>query len=113
MKHKKQNWSFEQPPLNDGDTAIECNCSQKFAHTAIGAGKTGLKFVECNLVNCDVPGDATLIECNNAQIDFCYWLNPEMGLPVEVENCRHVVDTDTITIDGESQTIYERENTVL
>ena len=113
MIHRKENWSFQQPVLNNGDVVDQCNCSQKVAHTAIGAGKTGLKFIDSNLVNCDVPGDAQVIECNHAQIDFCYWLNPEMDLPVEPENCRHVIDTDTVTIDGETQTSYEREDIVL
>lgn len=111
--HRKQNWSFEQPSIGDGDVLDECNCSQKFPHTAIGAGKTGLRFIECNLVNCDVPGDSDVVECNHTQIDFCYWLHSELDLPVEVANCRHVVEIDTINIDDETQTIYNREDTVL
>jgi len=113
MIHRKQNWSFEQPSLENGDIIDQCNCSQKFPLTPVGDGKTGLKFIESNLVNCSIPADAQVDECNTAQMDFCYWRHSDMGLPVEVENCRHVVDIDTITVDGETQTIYEREDTVL
>ena len=113
MIHRKQNWSFQQPPINDNDIIDQCNCSQKYPDTLIGTGKTGLKFIESNLVNCSLPAGSQVDECNNAQVDFCYWLNPEMNLPVEVENCRHVVDINTIDVDGETQTIYDREDTVL
>jgi len=113
MIHRKQNWSFKQPAVKDNDTIDQCNCSQKYPHTLICADKKNLMFIDSNLVNCTLPPGAAQLECNDAQIDFCYWLNPELDLPVEVENCRHVVDTDTIIIDGETQIIYEREDTVL
>jgi len=113
MIHRSQNWSFEQPPLNDNDVIDRCNCSQKYPSTEIATGKTGLKFIDSNLVNCSLPPDAQIDECNATQIDFCYWLNPDLDLPVEPENCRHVVEIDTIVIDGETQTVYEREDTVL
>ena len=113
MVHRKQNWSFEQPSLNNGDVVDQCNCSQKYPHTAIGTGRVGLTFIESNLVNCSVPADSDRVDGNCSQIDFCYWLHPEIGLPVEPENCRHVVEIDTIEVDGETQTIYEREDTVL
>lgn len=113
MIHRQQNWAFKQPPLKDNDIVDRCNCVQKYAHTTIGDGKTGLKFIESNLVNCSIPADAQVDECNTAQIDFCYWLHPDIDLPVEVENCRHVTEVNTIEIDGQAQAIYEREDTVL
>ena len=107
---RKQNYSFQQPVFQDGDILDECNCSQRIAGTPFGA--PNMQYVECNLVNCNIGGGAAY-DCNESQIDFCYWLNPDMGLPVEPENCRHVVDIDTVTIDGQTETFYEREDTVL
>jgi len=108
---RKQNYSFQQPTFQNGDVLDECNCSQKFPNTMFGAND--MQYIECNLVNCQLGAGCSVVDCNQAQVDFCYWLHPDMGLPVEPENCRHVVDVDTITIDGNTQTIYEREDTVL
>ena len=113
MIHRKQNWSFIQPSVNAGDTIDRCNCSQLSPGTPVCAGISSLKFIESNLVNCILPIDAQFDGCNRAQIDFCYWLNPGMDLPVESENCRHVIEINTIDIDGETQIIYERKDTVL
>lgn len=113
MIHIRQNYAFIDPPLDDNDVVKDCNCSQKFPGTPIGSGKSGLSFFDSNLVNCAVPGDAVVSECNEAQIDFCYWLHDNLGLPVEVDNCRHVVDIDNVTVDGHTQTFYDREDTVL
>jgi hypothetical protein len=113
MVHRQQNWSFTDPPMANGDIADRCNCAQKYPGTSICNGVSGLQFIESNLVNCEVPADAVLVDCNNAQIDYCYWLHPDMGLPTESENCRHVVDIDTVIIDGQSQVDYQREDTVV
>lgn len=108
---RKQNYSFEQPQFQDGDILDECNCSQKAPHTPFGTAN--MQYVECNLVNCDIDPSATVFDCNTVQIDHCYWLHPDMELPVEPENCRHVVEIDNVTIDGQTETFYEREDTIV
>jgi len=101
--------------VENGDTFERCNISQLVPDTAICAGKTGLTFTSCNLVNCSVPGDAVVEHCNTAQISRCAHLHPEWdALPAEADDCPHVVDTDIIEGEGGSTlTIYHRKDTVL
>ena len=109
-----KNFSHRQPiGVANGDTLDRCNLSQLVPHTVVCSGITGLTFRGCNLVNCDVPGDAVVEHCNTAQISRCAHLHPEWAdaLPAEAENCPHVVDTDTIEPGG--ITVYHREDTVL
>ena len=51
-----------------------------------------------------MPGDSSIEDCNTTQISRCSHLHTnffEAGEITEcVENCSHVVDTDTITIDS-------------
>ncbi len=89
------------PTVDNGHVFEHVNFVQKEPHTAIFAGITGLTFNKCNLTNCDVPVDATIIDSPNRHREFCTNLHPTWGLSVETENCVHVVDTDTVTIDGE------------
>ena len=73
-----------------------------------------LTFRECNLRNCVVPQGTVVDDCNCSQVDYCYWLHPEYTLTLEDENCRHVVGTDNVTIDGQvASTTYHRKDTVL
>ncbi len=92
-----------------------CNFTQFQPNTNILVGKTGLTFERCNLVNCFVPGDATIISCNNTQISFCYHLHPEdYNLSAEPDNCPHVIDSDELIVDGETIGImYKYKDTVL
>jgi len=65
---------------------------------------SGLRFVNCNLLNCDVPGDAEVADCLTIQKSFCSHLHPEWvkhGLPECAEDCEHLADTEEVWIDGE------------
>ncbi len=98
------NWT----PSN-GDTVEGHNFTQKYPHTDIGAGVTGLKFKNCNLVNCDIPADATVESCNTTQISRCGWLNDGYECAV---NCEHLVSTEEIRVDTVLiDTLYEYEDT--
>ncbi len=103
------------PEVENGHVFEQYNLCAKTAHTAIFAGKTGLVFKNCNLINCDIPEDATTEFCNNAQISFCTNINPRLiplGFTECAENCSHVVGTDTITIDGKVvDTVYHYKDT--
>ncbi len=91
------------PSVSNGHTFNMVNFTQVSPHTIIFSGITGLTFTKCNLTNCDVPVNATIIDSPNRHREFCANIHPrwtEKGLPIEVENCNHVVDTDVITIDG-------------
>jgi len=106
------NYSFKQPPANDGDTIRRFNCAQLFADTMIFDGVTGLTLIDCNLKNCLPPEDAILIGCEPMNIDFCAHEHPEWDLPyegTEDETCRHVVKE--VLLDGEL--VYLREDTIL
>ncbi|GAG85789.1 unnamed protein product [marine sediment metagenome] len=93
------------PEVENGYTFTRANFTQVEPHTEILAGITGLTFVQCNLANCDVPGDAILDDCLQCHISWCANNHPELvdrGLiDAEVANCPHVVDTDEVWIDGE------------
>lgn len=84
-----------------GDVFEYCNLSQPAPMTKISDSYTGLTFRHCNLVNIDPPADATIEDCNNAQITRCAHLHPDWGLDAEDDDCPHVVDTDYIYYDSE------------
>jgi len=91
------------PVVQNGHVFEYSNFMQAQPHTPIFTGITGLVFRKCNLTNCDVPPDAVLENCTNRHKDLCSNLHPKWvgkGLPTELKNCPHVVDTDTVTIDG-------------
>ena len=80
------------------------NFTQGAPHTAIYAGVTGLTFRNCNLMNCDVPADATVISCLQTHRSFCSnlhdsWLAKEFISQCAVD-CEHRTIVDTITVDG-------------
>ena len=86
------NYSFTQPKFTEGQTISNCNLTQASPGTEIGKGVKGLKFIDCNLVNCKLPKDAQLIGCNNTQVSRCTHVHPEMikrGVPACGEDCAH------------------------
>lgn len=96
---------------SNGDTVEGHNFTQKFPHTSIGTGITGLKFKNCNLVNCDIPADATTESCNNTQISRCGHLNDDYECVAE---CEHMINKEDIMIDGVLiDTLYEYEDKVV
>ncbi len=100
--------------IANGDTFERCNFTQIDPHTDILVGYTGLTFENCLLINCDVPPDATVLGKQPRQTSYCTHAHPsKVGASGEcVENCSHVVETDTITIDGQAvDTIYHYEDT--
>ncbi len=76
MTHYRKQFAGRQPIFQDCDIVAACNVSQQQPHTAIAAGVTGLVFIECNLVNCDLPDDAQLFGCNVSQVDLSDPDNP-------------------------------------
>ncbi len=99
------NARFRQPPCEDGQEVREWNLTQLLPHTPIGAGVTGLRFVGCNLLNCEVPEDAEVVDCLTIQKSFCSHLHPEwveLGLPECGEDCEHVARVDEIALNGET-----------
>ena len=89
-----------------GDIFEYCNFSQKAPQTKISDSYTGLTFRYCNMVNVAPPADATIEDCNTAQIHRCVHLHPDWGLDAEDDNCSHVVDTDTVTYDGTTVKVF-------
>jgi len=55
-----ENFSFQQPQFQDGDTLISCNCQQEWPHTKFAEGVRGMTFRLCNTESCDLPPDANL-----------------------------------------------------
>lgn len=110
------NWSFQEPPFQDGDVIEGCNCSQLVSGTIICAGKS-LTFNNCNLVNVKIDPAWAVNEGNNAQISHCSHVHPEWierGLPECPEMCAHVVGTDEIRSGEELLHVeHHYEDTVL
>lgn len=71
MYYSQQNFSPRLPRFEDGDVFEWCNFHQEQPHTPIGFTRTEkeppyvekakeLLFRHCNLINCDLPADATV-----------------------------------------------------
>lgn len=105
------------PDIENGHTFTGDNFLQLLPHTKIFEGKTGLTFINCNLTNCDPPEDSTLTHTKCPQVSFCSHVHPSFvscGLDECITDCSHVIDTDTVTIDGVVvDTIYHYEDTVI
>lgn len=116
-EHRRKRFCFTDPACENGDEFVECNLEQLVPNTAICVGKTGLTFARCRLLNCVLPGDATVNGKGPRQIDFCANLHPERveaGQAAEPENCSHVVDTDMVEGEGgQTVTIYHYEDEVV
>ena len=114
------NYSFTMnralPEVNDGDTISDCNFTQAEPNTSIFSGKKNLHFLRCNLTNCSLPADATIENSSNRQKSFCSHLHPDFvrcGLPQCAVDCVHVIDFDTVIIDGQIvETIYHYEDKI-
>ena len=114
------NYSFginPLPEIENGHTFTGDNFLQRQPHTKIFEGKTGLRFINCNLTNCDIPADSECIGCGPKHTSFCTNLNPyliEIGFAPCAENCAHVTNTDSVTVDGVLvDTIYTYQNLVV
>jgi len=89
--------------VENGTRFYMCNFSQSKPNTEILAGYTGLIFEQCNCRNCKMPSDATFIKSPNSQWDLCknkYPYNDE--LDDCTENCKHVVETHEVKVDGKT-----------
>jgi hypothetical protein len=114
------NYSFASgnplPTVNNGHVFERLNFCRAVPHTPIFAGKTGLVFRGCNLVNCDVPADAVLEDCLHVHYEFCSNHHPEWAgkLTPCVANCPHVIGNDVIQVAGVTvATVYHYEDKVV
>lgn len=116
-----ENRNFSRDKINTispspGDIFRRCNLSQINQNTIIFAGIENLHFEYCNMVNCVKPANSTIIGGLFVQIDFCGNLHPKMAPLLSnpcLENCRHVINTDEIQINGITiETIYYYEDIV-
>ncbi len=110
------NWSFRDPgdDVPDGSVITGGNFSQLQPNTAIMVGKT-LTIRGGNFSNVKTDANWTIEGGNFSQISRCTniasWLVAK-GLTPCIENCPHVVDVDTVTIDGVVvDTTYHYEHT--
>ena len=113
------NWSFRDPgdDIPDGSVIQSGNFIQAVADTEILVGKT-LVINGGNWINVKPQPEWTINGGKWMQKSFCAHLNPDLVergvIDDEPENCPHVVDGDTIRIDGEViGTIYQYEDTKL
>lgn len=84
MIHQMQNWAFNDytgaleyitnpfPEIENGDVFILCNIARCVPNSLIFAGKNDLMFLGCNLVNCNLPTDAEVYDCNTAQNTYLF-----------------------------------------
>jgi len=94
---------FDLPEVEDGHTFEGDNFLQMTKGTKIFEGVSGLTFINCNLTNCIVPDDATVIGAPLKTQSFCSHVHPRWvakGLPECAEDCEHMNDEEDITIDG-------------
>jgi hypothetical protein len=113
------NWSFRDPgdDIPDGSTITGGNFSQAAPDTAILVGRE-LTIRGGNWCNVRQDSGWTIEGGNWVQKSRCAHLHPEWldagHLLPEAEDCPHVIEVDTITIDGVVvDTIRHREDTLL
>ena len=110
MIHKNRNLSnaaldryLGEVTVSNGDTFERCNLS-RWEQETLFTGITGLTFKNCNLMNCTVPGDATIQDCLHIQKSICTHILDDKGVVHSMTpcatSCSHLVDTDTVTIDS-------------
>lgn len=99
-----KNFSYHNPDCVDGDTFESCNLTQAIPGTPICSGVKGLTFKNCNLINCSVPSDAVIEDCNTCQVDRCSHLHPELvdsGLIKScTEDCKHRIGSEKQSVDA-------------
>jgi hypothetical protein len=66
---KDQNYSFTLPTMSDGDTYKDCNFTQAAKHTILTTAEN-VKFVRCNLRNCDIPASSDVKDCLHFHLDI-------------------------------------------
>ena len=91
------------PDVENGFVFDRYNFVQMLPHTPIFTSKTGLRFTNCNLMNCDLPADAVVEGSLQCHVSFCSHEHPgwiEKGLPVCIEQCQHLVDTDVVSLNS-------------
>lgn len=97
------NYAFKNPDLPDGSVIDSGNFCQAVPNTEIMVGKS-LTINGGNFTNVKKQPEWTVNGGNFTQVNRCGHLHQRLvdkGLiPVCVENCSHVVDTDEIEIDG-------------
>lgn len=120
MIYKLVNFSrsnIDRLEAENGDVFIACNFNQSVPHTEILSGVSGLSFLNCNLMNCDIPVDSTIEKCLTVHKSLCSHINPKRLASGEIteceENCEHVVDIDTVSIDSSTITIYHYKDKVV
>ena len=110
------NYSFQDPDLPDGSVIDGGNFTQLLPNTEIMVGKT-LTINGGNFTNVKRQPEWAVNGGNWTQIDRCTNLSPEwigrQGYAACSANCRHVVSTDVVQVDGVTvETIYHYEDTV-
>jgi len=117
MIHKRGNYSFKQPPFQEGDTITGGNYQQLIPNTEICADIENLTISGGNWINCKKKPTWIITGGNWAKISRCSNLHPEwiqFGLDECSTTCSHLIDTDEIWIDGELvDTIYHYEDTII
>jgi hypothetical protein len=103
MLYKNKNFcrsKIEKFTFQNGDEFVKCNFSRSVPHSAILAGVTGLRFEKCNLVNCDIPTDATKEDCLHIHKSICSHLHQNRLDAGEItecdDNCEHATDSDEL-----------------
>ena len=107
MARETKNYAWttgrDLPEVKDGAVLDGYNLAQRDPHTRIFAGKKGLTFRRCLLVNCDLPDGSVTEECNPSHVSLCSHLHEKWvakGLSECSENCDHVTRVDEIEVDG-------------
>lgn len=108
IKDKNLAWVDLSGHIKDGDIVENCNCARVYSGSSI----PNATYIGCNLMNADTTGRDTQ-NCLVVQKDLCYWLHETLDLPVEVGDCRHVVESYEADIDGLIETLHVRKDTVL
>ncbi|MCP3683577.1 MAG: hypothetical protein GY861_12890 [bacterium] len=100
--------------VSSGDEFVQCNLSRSVPHTEIFKGLTELKFIDCNLLNCDVPKGSVIVGGLHIHKSICSHLHKNRLDAGEIteceENCEHVIDSDEVFPDF---IVYKYEDKVV
>ena len=109
------NFSFKEPPFEDGDFVHGCNCIQLQPGTEICKTVKDLTIVGGNFINCK-PQPGWIISGGNwAQISFCSHQHPEWiehGLSVCAEDCGHRQGSEKQWVEVEEDEYREQKNSL-